>query len=96
MKLSDPLSLTEARRIAIRLYVEMTRRGWREKWTSHQVSKIARLITDSWDDPVTTDEGRWNMFTNIMYAWVYASAHLDGGPVVKLRIPEPQEDGIDV
>lgn len=95
MKLSDPLSLTEARRITVRLYVEMTRRGWRHDdypWTSRQAGRIAKLVTDLWDDPETTDEGRWNIFHNYMAAFYLTSIERQK----KMRMPQKHEDYLDV
>jgi len=62
----------------------MTRRGWQDEWIPERAGEIAKLITDQWDHPDTTDEGRWNMLDHVAKAWVLFRQEEIYGPRRKL------------
>lgn len=67
------LSLDEQLEISAKLYVAMTQDSWREEWTNKTARAIRKLWVDAWKN-APSDEGRRNMFHNMLLAATGLSA----------------------
>lgn len=57
--------INQARELTIMTYVEITRLGWRDKWTPKAERDIRKLWGDAWDK-CENDQLRRNMFENML------------------------------